>query len=365
MSEVLDGPPEPRANAHLIGHDAAERAFLDAWNAGRMAHAWLLSGPRGIGKATLAYRMARFVLGQRPAASGADLFGAPPPPASLQFPATDATFRKIAALGHPDFRVAEREVNAKTDKRATVIRVEQIRDVISFMHLTPAESEWRVVIVDAADDLNPESANAILKVLEEPPRRAILLLVAHRADRLLPTVRSRCRRLELRPLAVAQVTTLIGRYRPDISPNDARTLAVLGDGSVGRALELDAEGGVDIFADLIGLLGGAPDLDGTKLHALSEKALKADVFRTMTDLAVWWLARISARAAQGSSPDEALATGEAAAARKLAANPAAVSELWAELVAFIARVDAVNVDKKRATINIMTRIANLARRQAA
>ncbi|MBM3515263.1 MAG: DNA polymerase III subunit delta' [Alphaproteobacteria bacterium] len=366
MTEAEDGVPEPRANPHLVGHESAAATFLDAWSAGRMAHAWLLSGPRGIGKATLAYGMARFMLAQSAGGvSGPDLFGGPPPPASLQMSPSDPVFRKVASQGHPDFRVAEREVNVKTDKLASVIKVDQIRDITSFIRLTPAESSWRVVLIDGADAMNEESANAVLKVLEEPPARSILLLVAHNADRLLPTIRSRCRRVDLRRLKVDQVTTLLGRYRPDLKPAEARLLATLGDGSVGRALELDELGGADLFAALMALLSEAPSLPADALHALADQAVKGDTFRTLTELTLWWLARIASGAARNEGGVAEIVPGQGAAALRLTREPGAVSELWSELTAFAARVEGVNVDKKRATINFLTRIAALAGKPAA
>lgn len=366
MSEADTGIPEPRANPHLAGHEAAAAGFLEAWKSGRMAHAWLLSGPRGIGKATLAYRMARFMLAQSSGSSaGPDLFGGPPPPASLQMSPTDVVFRKVASQGHPDFRVAEREVNAKTDRLASVIKVDQVRDLTSFIRLTPAESSWRVVLIDGADAMNEESANAVLKVLEEPPARSILLLVAHNADRLLPTIRSRCRRVNVRPLTQEQVMTLLGRYRPDLPPAEARVLATLADGSVGRALELDELGGVDLFAALMALLAQAPDLPAAPLHALADQALKGETFQTLTELALWWLARVGTSAVRGEGGLPDLVPGQTAAAARLARSPAALAEAWAELTAFAARVDAVNVDKKRATINLLARMGSLARQRAA
>ena len=366
MTDETPEAPEPRANSYLIGQAAGESAFLDAWASGRLAHAWLLAGPRGIGKATLAFRMARFVLAQSAAPAGPDLFGGPPPPKTLQLSPTDPVFRKVAAQGHPDLRVAERELNAKADKRATVIKVEQIREIISFIHLTPAESQWRVVVVDGADEMNDESANAVLKILEEPPKRSILFLVAHNADRLLPTIRSRCRRLDLRPLGVEQVATLIGRYQPDLPPAEIRALSVMGDGSIGRALELDAQGGVALFAAFIALVSGAPDPSVADAHALAERAMKGDTFRTLCDLAGWWLARACVQASRGdASSDPEIVPGERVAAGRLVHDPARAAEVCQDIVTFARRVEAVNVDKKRSTINMIGKICDLARRRAA
>ncbi len=171
---------EPSSNPYLIGHEDAEKTFLDAWNGQRLAHAWLICGSRGIGKSTLAYRMARFALGQGVSGkSEANLFGVNAPPTSLQMSTEHPVFRRIAAKGHGDFRAIERGwSDAKRTKRKTVIGVDDVRTVGSFLRKTPAEGGWRVVLIDAADEMNNNAANAVLKVLEEPPLRALLFLVA-------------------------------------------------------------------------------------------------------------------------------------------------------------------------------------------
>ena len=357
--------PEPRVNPHLIGHEAAEKDYLAAWSSGRLAHAWLICGPRGIGKATLAHRMARCALKQGGKDDGAsDMFGAPPPPTSLQMSAEDPLFRRIAAGGHGDLRVVERGwSDNKQIKRKTVITVDDVREIGGFMSMTPAEGGWRTVIIDAADEMNANAANAVLKVLEEPPRRAILFLVAHNPDRLLPTIRSRCRRLELRPLTPAQVTLLLGRYRPDLKPADVSALTVLADGSVGRAIELSDEGGVTLFRELMTLLTDAPRLNITRLHALSDKVLRGDAFRTLTGLLTWWLARIVTESARGGLEGLAeIVPGERDLARKLmaGASPAAWAEVWDKIGHIARRTDAVNLDKKRSLMLMLMAVESAA-----
>ena len=194
-------PPHPRETTVLFGHAEPEQVLLEAYRSGRIPHAWLIGGPNGIGKATLAYRMARFVLANpdptAPAVRKAT---------SLTLPNDDRTVRRIAAQGHPDLLVLERVVNEKTGKLYTVIRVDDVRRTVPFFGSTAGEGGWRVAIVDTADELQyPQAANALLKILEEPPRNALLLLISHAPARLLPTIRSRCRRLSLRPLSAEDV----------------------------------------------------------------------------------------------------------------------------------------------------------------
>jgi DNA polymerase-3 subunit delta' len=358
----------PRFNPDLIGQEQAERDYLGAWSGGRLAHAWLICGPRGIGKATLAYRMARFALTQTSEPAEADMFGAPPTP-TLKMSAEAPVFKRVAAAGHGDFRSVERAwADGKQTKRKTTIAVDDIREIGTFLSMTPAEGGWRVVVIDAADEMNPNAANALLKVLEEPPKRALLFLVAHNPDRLLPTIRSRCRRLDLKPLTSPQVSMLLNRYRPSLAPADVAALSLLADGSIGRALELDDEGGVELFRDLMALLGDLPRLNITRLHALSDKAMKGDAFRTLTGLLSWWLARVVALGARDTlATAKEAAPGERALATRMlsGASPAAWAETWAGIGHLASRTEAINLDRKRSLMSILLSLEATAQGKAA
>src|SRR6187401_2448723 len=194
------GAKSPRETTTLFGHAEAEKALLDAYKSGRIAHAWLIGGPPGIGKATLAYRMARFVLAnpdpQSPAVQKAT---------SLSVDVENPVARRLAAQVHGDLLTVERVINEQNGKLYTVIRVEDVRRTVAFFGSTSSEGGWRIAIVDAVDDLQRDGANALLKVLEEPPRRSLILLVSHAPGRELPTIRSRCRRVLLRPLDTQDV----------------------------------------------------------------------------------------------------------------------------------------------------------------
>jgi DNA polymerase-3 subunit delta' len=355
--------PDPRDNPDLVAHESAERAFLDAWNSGRLAHAWLLSGPKGIGKATLAYRIARFVL-----AGGGDsggLFGGGPQ--TLALPPEHPVFRRISAGGHADLKVVERGYSDdKKTKLRTEIVIDDVRGIGGFMSLTPAEGGWRVVIIDAADDMNRNAANAVLKVLEEPPRNALMLLLSHSPGRLLPTIRSRCRRLALKPLPEEVVARLLASSRPDLGPEDITALARLGEGSVGKALGLAAEGGLDLYRELIVLLSALPRLDVPALHGFADRVARPDAdaaWRTVTELLGWWLARlIRAGGRQGRGMSEVVA-GEGALMGRLlnAADLERWLEVWEKVTALFARTDAVNLDRKQAMLTAFLAVERLAR----
>src|SRR5215471_17962453 len=230
--EDKNDAPLPRETTVLFGHDQAEGEFLAAYRSGRVPHAWLIAGEPGIGKATLAYRLARFVLAH-PDPSRV------PTANSLTLDPAHRTVRRIAVNAHPDLLALERTVG-ETGRMRTVITVEQVRRLVTFFGSTAGEGGWRVCIVDSADELKyPEGSNALLKMLEEPPRRSLFLLVSHAPGRLLPTIRSRCRRLALRPLGqgdvarAAAVALGVDKDDPAIA-----TAAAAARGSVSRAMAL-------------------------------------------------------------------------------------------------------------------------------
>ncbi|MBI3445950.1 MAG: DNA polymerase III subunit delta' [Magnetospirillum sp.] len=355
--------PHPRETSGLLGHPLAERALLDAWNSGRLAHAWLLCGPKGIGKASLAYRFARFVLSG--GGEGGGLFGGAPE--SLDIRPDHPIFRRISAQGHADLETVERGwSDDKKTKLKTEIVVEDVRGIGQFMSLTPAEGGWRVVIIDSADEMNRNAANAVLKVLEEPPRNALMLLVSHSPGRLLPTIRSRCRRLVMQPLAEEVVADLLARQRPELPSAEVESLARLAEGSIGKALALADEGGLDLYRELLGLLQGLPKLDIPALHAFGDKVARPEnegSFRTVTELLGWWLARlIRAGGRQGRGMAEVMA-GEGALMSRLlaAASLEHWLEVWEKINTLFARTEAVHLDRKQAVLGAFLAVERLAR----
>ena len=349
---MSDSVLSPRDNPELIGQEAAEKAFLQTWRSGRLAHAWLLTGPKGIGKASFAFRVARFVLSGG-GDSGGGLFGDAAPAETLHLPPEHSVFRRISSGGHADFKLIERGwSDDKQAKRKSEITVDDVRDVGSFMSLTAAEGGWRVVIVDAADEMNRNSANAILKVLEEPPKHALMLLVGHSPGRLLPTIRSRCRRLTLPPLSRDTVIELLRRHHPDMGSEELQGLAGLADGSIGRALALHEQGGMDLYGAMVGLLQGLPKLPGGALHDFAEKiGRQADSVALFGELFSGWLAQGARRAAGGHSAE--VIGGEAELQRRLVARAGLErwTTLWERISGLFERADAINLDGKQVILN--------------
>jgi DNA polymerase III subunit delta' len=269
--EEKSEPRHPRATAALFGHAPAEAASLAAYRSGRVPHAFLIAGPKGIGKATLAYRIARFVL-THPDPSAAAVQKAK----SLAVDANDPVARRIAARGQGDLLILERTPNEKGVLRQQ-IAVDDVRRTVSFFGSTAGEGGWRIAIVDAVDELNRSSANALLKVLEEPPQRALLLLVSHAAGRVPATLRSRCRIVTLRPLAQPDVAAALAAATGMLA-NDPEVLAAAAaaEGSVARALALLDEDALALRQQALDLLDGLPALNANGMHALGDALAGTD-----------------------------------------------------------------------------------------
>ncbi len=248
--------PHPRDVFELNGQGAAEAAWLDALQRGRMHHAWLLVGPEGVGKATFAYRAARRLLGAAPDPALGPMGSDPRHPVS----------RQISARSHPDLLVLERETQEGPARKS--IPVDEARRLPEFFSKAPAASPWRVAIIDAADDLNANAANAVLKTLEEPPPRGVLLLVCHAPGRLLPTIRSRCRRLVFQPWPTDEVARML-EDKAGANAEDAARLAAMAHGAPGRALRLAGADALALDHAARELLRGLPRVDEPAMLALA------------------------------------------------------------------------------------------------
>jgi DNA polymerase III subunit delta' len=340
MSDELLAP-QPRANLDLIGHEATEAVLRQSFESGRLPHALLFGGPRGIGKATLAYRLARFVLVAGGEGGPADMFGTPSASlggADLAVSPESGVFHRVAAGGHADLLTVERAFDARRKRLRSEIVVDDIREIGAFLHLTAAEGGWRVVIVDGADAMNRNAGNALLKILEEPPRRTLLLLVAHSPGRLLPTIRSRCRQMNLAPLSNENVRMLLDRYFPDLGNDAAATIVDLAEGSIGRALELAGSDGIALYHTMVAMLARRPGIDPLALHGFADKLARADAedtYRAAEELLRQHLARQAIAAARDGRGGEA--------AR------------WANLRDHIgndfARADGLNLDRKQTILS--------------
>lgn len=334
---LAPGARHPRETRVLVGQTRAEEDFLDAFNMGRLHHGWLLTGPRGVGKATLAWRIARFLLATPEAVEGG-LFGAapPPPPETLDVDPEHPVAHRLLAGSDPGLASITRSVNEKTGRMRDEIVVDDIRALNRFFGLSAADGGRRVVIVDCADEMNVSAANALLKMLEEPPARTTLLLISHRPSGLLPTIRSRCRTLRLSPLGAEDMRAALDQAGAD-RPDNAEHLAALAAGSVGAALRLTALGGLRIYAELMAVLNSLPRLDRQRALALAEAAAQrgaADRFELLLDLIDTALVRLARTGATGQPPVPEAASGEGQILARLSPN-AYRGRAWADAAAEI------------------------------
>lgn len=332
----VEGAPHPRETARLFGQEAAEHAFLSAYAGGRLHHGWLLTGPRGVGKATLAWRIARFLRATPVAEAAGGLFGDDHhAPDTLDIAPDHPVVRRIRAGAEQGLFLLRRGPNEKGDRLSAEIRIDEVRKLRNFLHLSAADGGRRVAIVDSADEMNPAAANALLKLLEEPPPDTVLLLVSHQPSGLLPTIRSRCRELRLTPLPpAALVSALDAAGIADTGPEgDAGSrLATLAAGSAGEAVRLANLDGLATYQQIVDLFSDLPRMNRPKAIALAESAQRRgaegrlDLLLTLVDL---FLVRL-ARAGVLAEPAPEAARHEAALFARLSPDQAAARE-WAGL----------------------------------
>jgi DNA polymerase-3 subunit delta' len=344
--------PLPEAQAEWFGSAAAEQTLLDAWRGGRMHHAWLIGGQKGIGKATLAYRFARFAFAH-PDPAGADVAAA----SDLSVPSAHPAFRKVAGRAHPNLLPLERRYNEDTKKFRTDLNVAEIRKTVSFFGSTGGEPGWRIAIVDPADDMNASAANALLKVLEEPPARALFLIVSNTPGRLLPTIRSRCRRLDLPSLGEATIAAALRAHGEPAGDEDIVLAAALADGSLRRAILLLEEDGLATYRSFTKLAAGLPDLDVGAMHGFADTVSGRgadDAYESFLALLGDWLGR---RVRQAAEPDPAAALAPALAAVPLARW----AEVWENARQSAAEAEDLNLDRKQVVLSILMTLARATR----
>ena len=361
-SDRLDGWPHPRETHDVLGHAAAERIIAGAVASRRLHHAWLMTGRQGVGKATFAYRAARFLLAQE-----AEL---PAEVSSLSLPEEDKVYRQVTSLSHPGLLIIRRSWDTSGKKFRQSIAIDDVRALRHFLQRT-AVTPWRVVIVDSADDLNPNSANALLKSLEEPPAQTVFLLISSSPGRLLPTIRSRCRTIRFEPLGPAdlrQAVLAACRGAERDAPDEAQleTLLPLASGSPRRVLQLLDGGGVALFQAILTLLESLPRLDRQTLHKLIGLTGGRDV--RAHDMAFDLLEEAIASALHARAAGARQAGGFPQLRRfpaLIAADSLAEwAELWEKIRHARSETERLNLDKAALTLTVFEMMERLSKKSA-
>lgn len=334
--DTLDGIPEPAENPVLVGHGEAGDALASAYQAGKLPHALLFVGPQGIGKATFAFHFAYYLL------SNVDHRLAP---RQLVRPdVSSSLFRQVANGAHPSILHLTRPLNDKTKSYKSAVTVDEIRKVSRFLSLTSHDGGYRVVVVDPADDMNTNAANALLKNLEEPPARTLFVLIAHSLGRLLPTIRSRCQIVRFNPLADNEVLAVLGRFDTGLPASEAERAQLLANaaGSPRTAILLTQYGGLEIAGALDQLLLQAkiPVADAHKLAEAVAARDQAIAFSLFNEHALELVATAATTAAQN---------GEIERAERF-------SQAWQDLRIAISEADTYNLDRKQHALNMIFRL---------
>ena len=343
----------PKMNNFLLGHQEAENVFLNAWKNSSLHNSWLICGEKGIGKTTFAYNIIKFLLTADERKK--DEYD------SIKFEVNNPIVRQIEEDACYNLKLIERDF-IEEDKRkiikaikegnplsedelanlrkSAVIKIDEVRTINEFMAKTSYDNSWRIVLIDSVDDMNINSANALLKILEEPPAKSMLILISHNPDKLLPTIKSRCGRLNLKPLAKTDIEILLRRYRPNLSEPEVKKIAVMSDGSIGKALVYADNNFLKYYDDLSRIAFSGSNFKITDLLEFAEFASEdEDNFSLAKDV----ILRFLAENAKGGENVEALL------------------EIWQDSIKMFEEASGINMDKKQTIITVVYKICNVMR----
>lgn len=282
----------PVSSDFYLGNSSIEQDILNLWNTKRMPHALIFNGLKGIGKATFAYRLARFILKESSASDGIKLFGDEISAQTLSVSKDHPVFTRVASGGHPDMMVVSRPFDERKGQFKDDIPVDDIRKIAPFLRKTSSNGGWRIVIVDDANSMNRNGQNALLKILEEPPKHALLILVTHGAGGLLPTIRSRCRFISFSPLENEHLQTLLDKASDTyLTMDDKELISSMADGSAGQAIELLQTGGFEQAKNLLAALPRIKTLTSDQIDALALSYGKSGAAKSVHDFTFiinWW-----------------------------------------------------------------------------
>ena len=370
LSDQIEGYPHPKVTETLFGHKVAEQEFLNCYKSGKLHHAWLISGAKGIGKATFAWRMAKFLLTQP--IDGNQVNGLFDNSSENQTNGADKNFDKaitarILAESEPRLVVIRKSFDEKRKTFRSSIRVDEVRKLKTFFSLSVSDGGSRVALIDSADDLNINAANALLKTLEEPPKNTVFLLISHNPQSLLPTIKSRCRELRLNNLLESDLVSALGQINLSIPENDSAIYSLLGSGSVGNSIRLLEHDGTNLYRTLLSFLKQLPNLNGFELEKFigtlsgNKNRSRLELFIELLNMTI---ARISKAGIIGYNSSDYIFNHEKEIFEKLCPNPVTAKK-WAELALIqsenLKHGLAVNLDPGSLILDTFFRIEECAR----
>jgi DNA polymerase-3 subunit delta' len=370
LSDQIEGYPHPKVTETLFGHEVAEQEFLNCYKSGKLHHGWLITGAKGIGKATFAWRMAKFLLSQP--IDGKQVNGLFENSSENQTNGVDKNFDKaittrILAESEPRLVVIRKSFDEKRKTFRSSIRVDEVRKLKTFFSLSVSDGGGRVAIIDSADDLNINAANALLKTLEEPPKNTVFLLISHSPQSLLPTIKSRCRELRLNNLIESDLVSALGQINLSIPENDSAIYSLLGSGSVGNSIRLLEHDGANLYRTLLSFLNQLPNLNGLELEKFigtlsgNKNRSRLELFIELLNMVI---ARISKAGIVGYNSSDNILNNEKEIFGKLCPNPI-IAKKWAELALIqsenLKHGLAVNLDPGSLILDTFFRIEEYAR----
>ncbi len=368
MSEIeepdrLQDFSHPREVSHFIGHAEQTRNLVAALSSNRFPHAWIFSGPAGIGKATLAYRLARTILKHPPGSNSGDIYNQ----TNLEIAKDDIIFQQVAARSHPGLKTIKRPWNHRLKRLKTEIPVDEIRGLHALFQNTTVDGGWRIALIDSADEMNRNAANALLKMLEEPPANSVIILISHQPARLLPTIRSRCRMLQFNPLDEKHVAQIVDEQlgsNINLTRDERATIARLAGGSAGKALQLASGAGLKAHESLIFLLESLPQLNSAKAHEIAERLSRRDArdeYLFFRQLLSEWLNGFVRFCTTGEG--DHLPSREFDLCQRLGSgvNLEPWLEVWEKTQTSFAQADILNLDKRQLLLTVFFQLETAAK----
>ena len=342
----------PRKNTFLIGHTQTENEILDLWNSSRMPHGIILSGTKGIGKATLAYKLTRFLLSQEVHENQDSLFGGGETeiPSSLDIDSNNPITSKVASGGHPDLLTIERLYDTTKNKTAESLAVSELRKIEPFLRMTSSDGGWRVVIIDDADTMNRNAQNALLKILEEPPKNTLIILITHRLGALIPTIRSRTRLIKMHALNASTLSELLEKQGHTPDQEQAEIITAMAEGSLGKAQTIIEDNVLESFLTITAILS---EINWPAIHILSQQLARPGqekAYQNFIQTLLWVFKTLAFAKARGRALEPEALNQEPFSSLLSNSSLASLLQICENLSEHFDQTERTNLDKKQGVL---------------